>query len=66
MSYLAAAIQMTAGSDKAANLERAERLVRVAVSHGAALIALPETFNWRGKRGAEATSRRPSRANRSR
>ena len=56
MSYLAAAIQMAAGSDKPANLERAERLVRVAVSYGAVLIALPETFNWRGKRGAEATA----------
>jgi len=47
---------MSAGSDKAANLERAERLVRVAASHGASLIALPETFNWRGKRGAEAAA----------
>ncbi len=56
MSYLAAAIQMSAGSDKAANLERAERLVRDAAAHGAALIALPETFNWRGKRGAEAAA----------
>lgn len=56
MAYLAAAIQMSAGSDKAANLERAERLVRVAVSHGAVLVALPETFNWRGKRGAEAAA----------
>jgi predicted amidohydrolase len=56
MSYLAAAIQMSAGADKAANLERAENLVRVAVSRGAHLIALPETFNWRGKRGAEAVA----------
>ncbi len=56
MSYIAAAIQMSAGSDKAVNLERAERLVRDAASHGAALIALPETFNWRGKRGAEAAA----------
>jgi predicted amidohydrolase len=56
MSYLAAAIQMSAGSHKAANLERAERLIRVAVSHGASLIALPETFNWRGKRGEEASA----------
>ncbi len=56
MSYLAAAIQMSAGSEKPANLERAERLVRVAVSYGATLIALPETFNWRGKRGAEASA----------
>jgi predicted amidohydrolase len=56
VSYVAAAIQMSADSDKSANLERAERLVRVAASHGASLIALPETFNWRGKRGAEASA----------
>src|SRR5690242_472540 len=56
MPYLAAAIQMSAGSDKPANLERAERLVRVAVSYGAVLIVLPETFNWRGKRGEEAAA----------
>jgi len=56
MAYFAAAIQMAAGSDKPVNLERAERLIREAASHGATLIALPETFNWRGKRGAEATA----------
>ena len=55
MSYIAAAIQMTAGSEKPVNLERAERLVRAAAAHGATLIALPETFNWRGKRGLEAS-----------
>ncbi len=51
MTYLAAAIQMSAGRDKAANLACAERLIRLAAARGAALIALPETFNWRG--GAE-------------
>src|SRR5579871_2598119 len=56
MSHLAAAIQMSADSDKATNLERAERLIRVAAARGATLIALPETFNWRGKRGAEASA----------
>lgn len=56
MSYLAAAIQMSADSDKAGNLERASRLIRAAAAHGATLIALPETFNWRGKRGAEASA----------
>lgn len=53
MNYLAAAIQMTAGSDKGANLERAARLIRIAAAHGAGLVALPETFNWRGKRAEE-------------
>jgi len=56
MTYLAAAIQMTAGPDKAANLERAERLVRVGAARGANLIALPEVFNWRGKRGEQAVA----------
>jgi predicted amidohydrolase len=56
MSYLAAAIQMSAGPDKAANLDRAERLVRAAAAHGTILIALPETFNWRGMRGSEASA----------
>ena len=56
MTYLAAAIQMTAGPDKAANLERAERLVRVGAARGAHLVALPEVFNWRGKRNEQATA----------
>jgi len=59
MTYLAAAIQMAAGSDKAANLERAERLIRLAAARGANLVALPETFNWRGKRSAEAEAAEP-------
>src|SRR5271156_5546167 len=54
MTYLAAAIQMNAGPDKAANLERAERLVRVGAARGANLVALPEGFNWRGKRNEQA------------
>jgi predicted amidohydrolase len=56
MTYLAAAIQMTAGSDKLANLERAERLVRVGAARGANLVALPEVFNWRGKRLEQAAA----------
>jgi len=59
MTYLAAAIQMTAGSDKGANLERAERLIRLAAARGANLVALPETFNWRGKRSEEAAAAEP-------
>lgn len=57
--YLAAAIQMAAGSDKAANLERAERLIRLAAARGANLVGLPETFNWRGKRSEEAAAAEP-------
>jgi deaminated glutathione amidase len=54
MTYLAAAIQMTSGGDKPANLAKAERLVRLAAARGAQLVALPEVFNWRGKRADEA------------
>jgi len=53
MIYLAAAIQLSAGPDKGANLERAERLVRLAAARGADLVALPEVFNWRGRRPDE-------------
>ncbi|MGH7248568.1 MAG: nitrilase-related carbon-nitrogen hydrolase, partial [Pseudomonadota bacterium] len=53
MTFLAAAIQMAATSDKAANLDRAERLLRLAAARGANLAALPEMFNWRGKRSEE-------------
>ncbi|MGH7923087.1 MAG: carbon-nitrogen hydrolase family protein [Candidatus Binatus sp.] len=55
MTYLAAAVQMSAGPDKAANLERAERLVRLGAARGANLVALPEVFNWRGKRNEQAS-----------
>jgi len=50
----AAAIQMSSGSDKPANLDRAEALIRAAAERGARLVVLPEVFNWRGPRGAEA------------
>ena len=53
MTHLAAAIQMTSGSDKAANLEKAEHLIRLAAARGAKFVALPEVFNWRGKRTEE-------------
>jgi deaminated glutathione amidase len=56
MTYLAAAVQMNAGADKAANLERAERLIRVGAARGANLVALPEVFNWRGKRAEQAAA----------
>jgi deaminated glutathione amidase len=45
---LAAAVQMTSGADKAANVETATRLVRKAAERGARLIGLPEAFVWMG------------------
>jgi predicted amidohydrolase len=53
MTHLVAAIQMTTSSDKAANLEKAEGLIRLAAARGARLVGLPEVFNWRGKRADE-------------
>jgi deaminated glutathione amidase len=50
----AAAVQMSSGSDKRANLDRAEALVRVAAKRGAGLVVLPEVFDWRGPRGAQS------------
>ncbi|MGA9762945.1 MAG: carbon-nitrogen hydrolase family protein [Gaiellaceae bacterium] len=43
-----ACVQLGAGADKAANLEKAERLVSRAVSLGAELIVLPEKWNLVG------------------
>jgi deaminated glutathione amidase len=57
MTYLAAAIQMSTGPDKAANLEKAERMIRLAAARGAKLVGLPEVFNWRGKRAEEPAAR---------
>lgn len=53
MTYLAAVIQMTSTSNKADNVEKAERMIRLAAARGARLVGLPETFNWRGKRTEE-------------
>jgi deaminated glutathione amidase len=53
---LAAAIQMNTGPDKADNLERAGWHVYLAASRGATLVALPEVFNWRGKRNEQAAA----------
>ena len=52
--FLAAAIQLSAGSDKAANLDKAEAFVRDAAKRGAQLVVLPEVFAWRGPREHEA------------
>jgi hypothetical protein len=57
--FLAAAVQLCAGSEKGANLDNAERLVRLAAAEGAALIVLPEVR--RGPRDQEGVPRSRSR-----
>ncbi len=47
---LSAAIQLNAGCDKYHNIENATKLIKKAANKGAKLIALPEVFNWRGKK----------------
>lgn len=51
--FSAAAIQMVASNDKAANLAEAERWIRSAASQGAKIVALPEVFIWRGSKKQE-------------
>ncbi len=53
MKFRAAAVQMVASDDKAANLREAERWVRAAAAEGARVIALPEVFIWRGNKQLE-------------
>ena len=54
MKFLAAAVQMVASDDKAANLKEAEQWMRRAAAQGARLVALPEVFIWRGEKNASA------------
>ncbi|HSK29974.1 MAG TPA: carbon-nitrogen hydrolase family protein [Candidatus Limnocylindria bacterium] len=53
MKFLAAAVQMVASDDKAANLKETERWVREAAGQGARVVALPEVFIWRGEKRRE-------------
>lgn len=57
--YVAAAVQMSSGADRAANLARAADLVRDAAARGARLVVLPEVFAWRGPRADEAAIAEP-------
>jgi predicted amidohydrolase len=53
MKFLAAAVQMLASDDKAANLREAKHWVRHAAAQGARVVALPEVFIWRGSKKFE-------------
>ena len=53
MKFLAAAVQMVASDDKAANLQEAERWIRQAAAKGARVVLLPEVFIWRGNKKLE-------------
>jgi deaminated glutathione amidase len=52
--YLAAAVQMSSGAERAKNVSRATALVREAAERGARLVVLPEVFAWRGPGADEA------------
>jgi deaminated glutathione amidase len=53
MKFLAAAVQMLASDDKAANIKEAKHWVRHAAVEGARVVALPEVFIWRGSKKHE-------------
>lgn len=53
---LAAALQMTSGADKSANLATALRLIRKAHGLGARFIGLPENFSWMGPEADRASA----------
>jgi predicted amidohydrolase len=59
MKFRAAAIQMLASDDKAANLGEAARWIRKAADEGARLVALPEVFIWRGSKSKEREAAEP-------
>jgi predicted amidohydrolase len=53
MKFIAAAVQMLASDDKAANLQEAEHWLRQAAAAGARVVVLPEVFIWRGNKKSE-------------
>jgi len=57
--FSVAAVQMVASDDKASNLNEAERWIREAAGRGAALVALPEVFVWRGVKKQERDAAEP-------
>jgi deaminated glutathione amidase len=59
MKFTAAAIQMLASDDKAANLAEAARWIRQSAAGCAKLVALPEVFIWRGDKRSERAAAEP-------
>ncbi|HYA28838.1 MAG TPA: carbon-nitrogen hydrolase family protein [Acidobacteriota bacterium] len=53
MKFVAAAVQMVASDDRAANLREAQHWIRQAAALGARVVALPEVFIWRGNKKME-------------
>ncbi len=57
--YLAAAVQLCAGSSKHENFDKVESFAAEAAKGGARLVVLPEVFLWRGERTEEAANAEP-------
>jgi deaminated glutathione amidase len=54
--FVAAAVQVCAGSDKHVNLDRAEAFAAEAARQAARLVVFPEVFLWRGPRTEEVAN----------
>lgn len=57
--YVAAVVQLCAGSDKTVNLDKAEAFIADAARQRARLVVLPEVFLWRGPRAQEREGAEP-------
>lgn len=57
--FIAAAVQVCAGPDRALNLDKIEGLTTEAVNRGARLVVWPEVFAWRGEREVEPEMAEP-------